>query len=308
MNSIQVGTVGSPAMLTGNPVQRRALIQQVEDAGIDHLFVADHVSFHTGLGMDGIVNTATLTAMSDSLRVIIGVYLLALRHPVPVARQLSSLAQSAPGRVVLGVGVGGEDRHEMEVCGVDPARRGRHTDHALAALRQLMRGDPVSYNCDFFSFEQALIKPAPDPVIPVMVGGRSDRAITRAAMLSEGWLGVWCSPERYGAVVESISRQALEARADQPVWQHGLQVWTGFADSRAQAREYVAREMEAIYHIPFERFEKYSPYGSPEEVAAFLSRYIDQGARVFNIKPCAGSEAEGIAAVAEVRRLMQMGL
>ena len=31
----------------------------------------------------------------------------------------------APGKLTLGVGVGGEDRHEVAVCGVDPATRRR---------------------------------------------------------------------------------------------------------------------------------------------------------------------------------------
>jgi alkanesulfonate monooxygenase SsuD/methylene tetrahydromethanopterin reductase-like flavin-dependent oxidoreductase (luciferase family) len=41
--------------------------------------------------------------------VYVGLYLLPLRHRVPVARQLATLAQLAPGRLSLGVGIGGED-------------------------------------------------------------------------------------------------------------------------------------------------------------------------------------------------------
>ena len=135
MSKLLIGTVGSPAMLSGDMTARKSLIDRVTESEIDHLFIADHISFHTGLGMDGLINAATLAAMAPTTTIVIGVYLLALRHPVPVARQLSSLSMSAPGRIVLGVGVGGEDRHEMEICGVDPAKRGRQTNHALAALR-----------------------------------------------------------------------------------------------------------------------------------------------------------------------------
>ena len=53
-------------------------------------------------------------------RVMTSIYLLPLRHPLPVARQLSSMGKVAPGRFTFGVGVGGEDRHEVEICGVDP--------------------------------------------------------------------------------------------------------------------------------------------------------------------------------------------
>ena len=92
---------------------------------------------------------------------------------------------AAPGRIVLGVGVGGEDRHEMEVCGVDPATRGARTNHSLAALEGLLSGDVSSYQCEFFDFEDALIKPAPSPRIPILVGGRSNAAIRRETV---GWL------------------------------------------------------------------------------------------------------------------------
>ncbi|TFG95215.1 MAG: LLM class flavin-dependent oxidoreductase, partial [Myxococcales bacterium] len=112
-------------MLTGPHERRRELLARVAASGLDHVFVADHVSFHDGFGMDGLVQAATLLASEPALSVQVGVYLLALRHPVTVARQIATLCESAPGRLVLGVGVGGEDRHEIEICGVDPATRGR---------------------------------------------------------------------------------------------------------------------------------------------------------------------------------------
>ena len=92
MTQLMIGTVGSPAMLTGDLGTRKALVRRVCDSAIDHIFIADHISFHTGMGMDGLVNAATLTAMESGYKVLIVVYLLALRHPVPVARQLSSLS------------------------------------------------------------------------------------------------------------------------------------------------------------------------------------------------------------------------
>lgn len=304
MSKLLIGTVGSPAMLSGDMAARKSLVDRVTDSEIDHLFIADHISFHTGLGMDGLINAATLAAMAPTTTIVIGVYLLALRHPVPVARQLSSLSMSAPGRIVLGVGVGGEDRHEMEICGVDPAKRGRQTNHALAALRGLLSGNKVSYDCEFFQFDDALIKPAPEPAIPLLIGGRADAAIRRAAVHGDGWLSVWSSANRFGAVLEQIDEMAAD-REDKPEWQHGLQLWTGFGANEAAARAHVAEQMEAMYRIPFERFEKYSPYGSAQTTAEFLAPYIERGARVLNIKPCAATEEEGIEAVAEVATLLK---
>ncbi|MDZ7827707.1 MAG: hypothetical protein U5R48_18755 [Gammaproteobacteria bacterium] len=92
---LRVGTLGSEALLGGPFARRRELAGRIAAAGIDHLFIPDHVSFHTGIGMDGLINAAILTTLLPETEVCVGVYLLALRHPVPVARQIASICESA---------------------------------------------------------------------------------------------------------------------------------------------------------------------------------------------------------------------
>ena len=300
MPTLRIGTVGSDKLLAGGMSERLHFAGRIKDSPIDHLFIADHISFHTGLGMDGIVNAATLATMFPEMDILIGVYLLALRHPVPVARQLSSLSRSAQGRIVLGVGIGGEDRHEMEICGVDPAKRGIHTNHSLKALNELLTGSAVSYECQYFSFENAVIKPPPTPKIPILVGGRSDAAIKRAALLGDGWLGGWASPDRFRNVIKHIN-ELSEKRGDKPVWQHGLQLWAGVGEN---ARHHVASGMEEMYRTPFEKFEKYTPYGTPQLIADFISPYIENGARTFNIAARGENEEVCIDTVAEVSQIL----
>jgi len=289
-------------MLTGPHERRRALLARVASAGLDHVFVADHVSFHDGFGMDGLVQAATLLASEATLQVQVGVYLLALRHPVGVARQIATLCESAPGRLVLGVGVGGEDRHEIEICGVDPATRGRRTDAALVALRGLLSGQPFTHRSEFFAFEQARIRPAPDPPLPIVIGGRSQAALLRTARHGDGWLGVWCSPSRYARVLARIDEEAERVGRSGVRWQHGLQVWIGADEDAARARERLATSMQSMYRIPFERFEKYSPWGGPARIAEFLSPYVEAGCRSFNLMAVAESTERAIDAVAEVKQ------
>lgn len=303
---LRVGTNANNEMTTGPLDARRALLERVRATGLDHVFTADHVSFHTGIGMDGLIQAATLAASVPDLAIHIGVYLLALRHPVPVARQIAQIAESAPGRLHLGIGVGGEDRHEVEICGVDPKTRGRRTSASLEALRGLLSGKATSHDDEFFSFEDARILPAPDPPVPIVIGGRADAAVRRAALLGDGWLGVWCSPRRFGAVVQEIDALAAERSAPRPTaWDHGLQVWVGLDADRGTARERLAKEMQAFYRIPFEPFEKYSPYGTPEEVADFLAAYAEAGCRHFNVMPIAPNVEAGIEGVAEIRERLR---
>jgi len=272
-------------------------------AGLDHVVTADHVSFRVGAGRDGLIDAASLLATGD-LPVYVGLYLLALRHPVLVARQLSTLAEGAPDRLVLGVGVGGEDRHEVEVCGVDPRTRGRRMDECLSVLRALLAGGPVTHQGRFFDLDQALVLPAPSAPVPLVVGGRSDAALVRAARLGDGWLGIWVSARRYAEVVSRIADLADEAGRPDVAWRHGLNVWCGLGADRADGRKHLAAGMSAMYGLPFEAFERWSPSGSAEEVADFLAPYVDAGARDLNLI-CPGPDRAAILTrVAEVRRLL----
>lgn len=65
--------------------------------------------------------------------------------------------------------------------------------------------------------------------------------------------------------------------------------------------------MELMYQIPFERFEKYTPYGTPEDVAEFLGLYAEAGCGEFNLIAQAADADQMIAAVAAVRKLLVSG-
>jgi alkanesulfonate monooxygenase SsuD/methylene tetrahydromethanopterin reductase-like flavin-dependent oxidoreductase (luciferase family) len=177
-------------------------------------------------------------------------------------------------------------------------------DQCLQILRRLGEGKPVSSEGEFFSFEDALIAPAPSPSIPLIVGGRSGAAVRRAARLGDGWLGIWVSPRRYAQVRDQITQEATKAGRDPTRFENALNVWCGFGPTPQAARQPVASQMQAFYHLPFESFERYSPYGTPEQVAEFLTPYIEAGCTAFNVIPCAADEDSAIAAAGELRRLL----
>jgi alkanesulfonate monooxygenase SsuD/methylene tetrahydromethanopterin reductase-like flavin-dependent oxidoreductase (luciferase family) len=305
MASVRVGLFPpDDQSLGGGPDRLHAMLARVADKGVDHLCVGDHVSFFVGAGSDGLITATSMLAAQTQLPVYVGLFLLPLRHPVPLARQLATLAQLAPGRLTLGVGIGGEDPHEIEICGVEPKTRGRRMDECLQILSRLGDGTPVSFEGEFFSLQDALIVPPPSPRIPLIVGGRSDAAVRRAARLGDGWLGIWVSPRRFALVRDQITREAAEYGRDDRGFEHALNVWCGFATTREAARQPLATQMQAYYQMPFEPFERYSPYGTPEQVAEFLSPYIEAGCSAFNVIPCAEDADTAIRAVGELRTLL----
>lgn len=155
--------------------------------GLDHLVVGDQVTFFGGFGVDGLVHATFLLALHPQLAVHTNVYLLPLRHPVPVARQLSTISSFAPGRLVLGVGIGGEDRHEVVSCGVDRSTRGRRMDECMRIIRDLQLGAPMTFHGEFFELRDVVIDPPPLPPVPIIVGGRSSDAVRRAGQFGDGY-------------------------------------------------------------------------------------------------------------------------
>ena len=235
--------------------QRRQVVDLVVDAGIDHVFFADHVSFRVGHGHDGMVTAAAVANLHPTIGIYIGVYLLPLRHPIPVARQLANLAEMAPGRVSFGIGVGGDDRHEVEICGVDPRTRGKRSDESLQIIQCLLSG---------------------------------------------------CSTRRYAESLAIFKQEAEEAgRTIQP--DHGIQLWVGVGEDQTEAASYVGPAMEGFYRVPFEKFSRYTPHGTVDDIVDFLAPYLEAGCRHFNLTPVAASAEQGIEAIGEVgERLRRM--
>jgi len=303
MASLRFGLFPPVDQLRGGP-EWEAMIDRIADEDIDHLCVGDHVSFFVGAGSDALIAATSLLAARADLSVYVALYLLPLRHPVLVARQLATLAQFAPGRLTFGVGIGGEDPHEIEVCGVNPKTRGRRMDECLQILRSLAEGKATTFDGEFFSLQDALILPAPSPRIPLVVGGRSEAAVNRAARLGDGWLGIWVSPRRFATVRDSITQKANEVGRVSSGFEYALNVWCGFSSNREAARELLSVQMQDFYQMPFEPFERYSPYGTPEQVAEFLSPYIEAGCSAFNVIPCAIDLESAIASVGALRRIL----
>ncbi|HUK70254.1 MAG TPA: LLM class flavin-dependent oxidoreductase [Streptosporangiaceae bacterium] len=301
--SARVGMFPPFGLLERSPDTARGFLAAAGQAGIDHVCCGDHVSF-AGVGFDGLVQATALAMLHPTLPIYTGLYLLPLRHPMLVARQLADIERLAPGRLIFGAGVGGEDRHEISICGVDPATRGLRMNECLTVVRQLLTGMAVTFHGKFFDFDDAVITPAPAAAIPITIGGRSDAAIRRAGRLGDGWLGIWNSPRRFATAVEMAAAEAARIGRPDPPTRHAMQVWCGLANSKEEARACLAPTMETVYRLPFERFERYCPYGTADDVAEFLAPYAYAGCPEFNLIPQSPDHDQAIAGTAAVQRLL----
>lgn len=274
--------------------------RDAERAGLDGIIVGDHVTFY-GYGNDGLITLTAIAAVTERIELKTSVYLLPLRHPVPVALQCAQVDQLSNGRLVLGVGVGGEDPHEFTSCGVDPTTRGARTNEALQILRRLWAEDEVTFEGKHFQLDRVTVYPKPMRPIPLFIGGRSDAALRRAGRYGDGYTGIWLVLDRFKESAEKIRDAATAAGRDPSAIELGMQFWTSVDATRDVARALVAAGMEGTYRLPFERFERYTPFGSARQIAEFVAPFVEAGCRHFNFITVQDSPAEVVERTAEIR-------
>ena len=260
-----------------DPELLRTVAETAEQLGYDSIWAGEHISFHNPI-VDVVVALSAFAARTERITIGSGIVLLPLRHPSLVAKAFASLDWFSGGRVVLGIGVGGEGEKDFEAVGIARSERGARTDEAMRVLRELFRGGG-SYSGRFFSFEGVRIDPGPaqEGGPPLWVGGRSDAAIRRAGTLGDGWVPIWISPARFG-------RGLSEARA-------GGREITGAVVLPAlvgeRARERLADHLARRYAMDVDPglIDRYCAAGTPEEVAARVREYADAGAEhvIFNL-------------------------
>jgi probable F420-dependent oxidoreductase len=290
----QFGVQGSGQLVGGapDPGLFREVAVRAEELGFDSLWAGDHISFTNPL-LDVTVALSAFAACTDRIRIGAGVVLLPLRSPAVVAKEFASLDYLSRGRVVLGVGVGGEGEKDFEAVGVSMRERGARTDEAMRALKALFSSSPASFSGRFWSFEGVSIEPQPAQAggPPLWVGGRSEAALRRAAELGDGWLPIWVSPGRFARGLEELPERVTRAVALPSVVGGTLE----------EARTYLSRR----YGTGFSReaVERYCLFGPAETCAERVAAYVEAGAEhvVFNpaVEPAAWLEQiERLAEVA----------
>ena len=111
------------------------------------------------------------------------------RHPAVVARMASTLQNASGGRLILGIGIGGAPK-EHEAYGIDfPAvpERVARLEEAVAVIRALWTGGPVTRDSPFYPLRDAYAHPIPTPPPPIIVGGETAAGARLAGRVGDGW-------------------------------------------------------------------------------------------------------------------------
>src|SRR5437879_7438395 len=127
------------------PEEQFALVRRVEELGFDSVWTGDHVSFHTPL-YESLTLLASYAPITRRIRLGTAVYLLALRAPAVAAKMAATVDVLSGGRLVFGVGAGGENPKELELCGVPHKERGARVTEGIDVESTLCRDTPATVN------------------------------------------------------------------------------------------------------------------------------------------------------------------
>jgi probable F420-dependent oxidoreductase len=258
------------------------LVGLVDRCGYDSMWVGDHVAFTIAI-FDPLLQLAQAAVLSRRLVFGTDVFLLPLRHPTPVAKQVSTLDHLTEGRFIFGVGVGGEFPKEYEACGVPLNERGARLSESLTVMRKLWTGEPVSHAGKFFTFEGVKMQPPPRQPggPPVWCGGRADPALRRIGRMTDGWMSYVVTPDMYRQGLEKIATAASEAaRTFDRGFGTAHLLFTRIDDTYEKALDAATVSLSQRYAMDFRKAaQRYCALGTPQDVVETIFKFQQAGMR-----------------------------
>jgi probable F420-dependent oxidoreductase len=262
-------------------------VQALEAQALDSLWVGGHIASRNP-SPEAMMGLARLAALTERVTIGTSILLLPLYPPALVAKQIADLDRATGGRVTLGIGVGGEYPQEFRACQVPLNERGPRTNEMIPLLRRLWTAEEITHEGRYYAMDDVRIHPAPvqpgGP--PIVVAGRKEPAMRRAATLGDGWFPYLYSARRYAASVETVTNIAAAADRDLTSFEWLAFVFVNVNPDGDAAREEAARSMGGTYNQDFRAMvDNVAAAGTAEEVIAKVKAFHDAGARHFVFSP-----------------------
>ena len=208
--------------------QTHEMARLCEDLGYEGIGLADHIAIPEGFRSvhpsgdnpfheessfpDPMVMMASMAAVTTRLKFMPYVYILSMREPFSVAKQLGTAAILSGDRVRLGVGVGWLTE-EIALLGRDPATRGKRVDEMLTIVGDYLDDGWCEFHGEHFDVPRSAMFPLPAQPVPMWIGGKSPAALRRAAR-HDGWLGMNYDLDEIPGLLEGLAKARAAEGSD----------------------------------------------------------------------------------------------
>lgn len=275
-------------------------VAAAEALGVDSLWCGGHISFRSPTH-EPLVRLAQLAALSTTVTIGTSIAILPLYPPVIVAKQVADLDRATGGRVVFGVGAGGDWPPEFEACQVPLAGRGARMDESIDVIRGLWNGRGDHPGPLFPLCGATIDQPARPGGPPIVVAGRKPPAMRRAALRGDGWMPYLFSARRYAESVTTIRETASAAGRDLTGFEWMAFVFVHVDRDGDRARRRAAEVLSVRYGRDVTDFlTRVAVAGDPDEVGQRLAEYVGAGARHVVLAPIDTGDAAGAATTVEL--------
>jgi probable F420-dependent oxidoreductase len=280
-----------------DPQRIRDFLQRAEAIGFHSAWVVEHM-FGTIPALAPVELLTYAAAVTERLRLGAAVLLTALRTPVHTAKSLATLDQLSGGRLIVGVGLGGNPK-VYPAFGLTAKRRAARFAEGLRVMKRLWTEPHVTADGEFYRLENASLQPRPlqTPHPPLWFGGHHPLALRRAVELGDGFIGAGSASTATFAEQMKVLRAILAERgrgsASFPI---GKRVYLAIDRDRARAGKRLAEWFGAFYGRPA-LAEEVSVWGDADTCVEGLRAVAAAGAGFLMLNPVF-DEAEQLEQIA----------
>ncbi|MGZ5418552.1 MAG: LLM class flavin-dependent oxidoreductase [Nocardioides sp.] len=263
-----------------------------EVAGNDHhttqQYVRDSFSEPPDF-FEPLITYSYIAARTSVLRLMTGILVFPMRHPVLLAKQLATLDQLSDGRVIVGAGTGAyREEFVKTLPHLAKAHRGRLMDETMAAVRMLLTEHTATFAGEYISFDDVEMYPKPvqDP-FPIYSAGNAEASIRRAAQFGQGWLPAGIGPEAIRDGRVRLAEFAADFGRQDVDFQIAPQTMVCLADSQEEAEETFKRsqlhhhlmtlQQSTLKDVDPSTFVTNNLVGTPDLVAQKVAEFRDAG-------------------------------
>ena len=280
--------VAIPQTFVDRPIDARLVreyLARAESLGFQGAWVVEQIlGSIPSLEAVGLLTYAA--AVTERLRLGSAVLLTALRSPVHLAKTLATLDHLSAGRVVVGVGLGGNPT-VYPAYGLSAERRAARFGETVRLMKALWTESRVNFDGDFFTLRNASMEPKPrqQPHPPIWFGAHHPNALRRAVELGDGFIGAGsASTATFTEEVRLLERLLRERGRDPGRFAVGKRVYIAIDDDRARAGRRLADWFKAFYGRP-ELAADVSVWGDASECLDGLAAVVAAGARFLLLNP-----------------------